>query len=91
MTKTEVEKAIQVVLNDVIDECYRYSFSTSEKNRDRIFNIVNEAEHFMDELMAEVREVKQIKGYSIDNPKIHEIRARLNQRSLDYLKQLRSL
>lgn len=91
MTKTEVENAIKVVMNDVIDECYRYSFSVPGTKRDRVFKIVNAAEILMDELMAEVHDVKQLGGYSVDNPKIEEIKKKLNQKSLDYLTELRQL
>jgi hypothetical protein len=88
MTKSEVEKAIKVVMFDIIDECYRYSSSLPGKNRDRIFEIANEAESLMDQLILEVRDVKQLEGYSIDNPKIIEIQQKLDEKSMDYLHRL---
>ena len=91
MTKTEVESAIKVVINDVIDECYRYSSLVPGKQRERVFKIVNAAELLMDELISEVHEVQQIGGYSSDNPKIDEIKKKLNKKSLDYLIELRKL
>lgn len=91
MTKSEVENAIKVVISDVIDECYRVSSSYPRYERDRVFQIANEAEILMDELMVEINQVKQLGGYSIDNPKILEIKYRLNKKSLDYLKRLQNL
>ena len=91
MTKSEVENAIKVVISDVIDECYRVSSEFPGKDSKRAFQIANEAELLMDELIDEINQVKQIGGYSVDNPKILEIKHRLNQKSLDYLTRLQSL
>lgn len=91
MTKGEVENAIKVVMSDVIDECYRLSSAIPAKEKKRVFKIANEAELLMDELMREINHVKQKGGYSINNPKIIEIKQRLNQKSLDYLKRLHNL
>ena len=91
MTKSEVENAIKVVMSDVIDECYRYSSSFPAKDRVRIFQIANEAEILMDELIIEIRDVQQLKGYSMYNPKVIKIKQKLNQKSMDYLKRLHGL
>lgn len=91
MTKSEVEKAIKVVLFDVMDECYRFSSSSPKKEKDRVFQIANEAEIMMDELITQVHQVKQKSGYSINNPKILEIKQKLNQKSMDYLNRLHNL
>ena len=91
MTKSEVENAIKVVMSDVIDECYRLSSSFPSKEKERVFQIANEAELLMDELMDEINHVKQKGGYSINNPKIIEIKQRLNKKSLDYLNRLHNL
>ena len=91
MTKSEVENAIKVVISDVIDECYRVSSEFPGQDSKRVFQIANEAELLMDELIDEINQVKQKGGYSINNPKIIEIKHRLNQKSLDYLSRLQSL
>lgn len=91
MTKSDVENAIKVVMSDVIDECYRVSSSFPSKDKDRVFQIANEAESLMDELMLEMNQVIQKGGYSSDNPKILEIKHRLNKKSLDYLNRLHNL
>ncbi len=91
MTKSEVEKAIKVVMFDIIDQCYQFSSSIPGKKRDRVFQIANEAEFLMDQLITEVREVKQLGGYSIDNPKMVKIQQKLNQMSMDYLQRLQQL
>jgi len=91
MTKSEVEKAIKVVMFDVIEECYRFSSSSSPKNKNRVFEIAHEAENTMDELISAVREVKQKGKKSVYNPKILEIKEKLNQKSMDYLNRLHNL
>ena len=91
MTKSEVENAIKVVMSDVIDECYRYVNSIPGEENDRVFQIANEAEILMEELIHEIRQVKQKGGYSIDNPTVLEIKQRLNQKSFDYLNRLHNL
>ncbi len=91
MTKSEVVNAIRVVMSDVINECYRRTHTVPEKDRVRIFEISEKAEHLMEELTSEAFEVKQIEGYSNDHPKIIEIKRRLDKKSMDYLNQLYSL
>lgn len=91
MTKSDVENAIKVVMCDVINECYRVSNAFPAKDKDRVFQIANEAELLMDELMLEMNQVIQKGGYSSDNPKILEIKHRLNDKSLDYLNRLHNL
>lgn len=91
MTKSEVENAIKVVMSDVIDECYRRSSSFPTEEKKNILQIANEAEMLLDELMIDLNRVKQKSGYSIHNPKIIEIKERLNKKSLDYLGRLQEL
>lgn len=91
MTKSEVEKAITVVMSDVIDECYRYSNNFPGEDKERVFQIVKEAESLMEELMNEVHHVKQKSGYSNNNPKIIAIKHKLSEKSMDYLQRLHNL
>lgn len=91
MTKSEVEKAIKVVMFDIIEECYRYSSALPSKNKERVIQIASEAELLMDQLITEIRDVKQLEGYSIDNPKVIDIQQRLNKKSMDYLQRLQKL
>ena len=90
MTKSEVEKAIKVVMSDVIEECYRISTSFPSKEKDRVLKIASEAESLMEELIHEVYQIRQRKE-DFNDPKIIEIKKRLNQQSLDYLRQLQNL
>jgi hypothetical protein len=90
MTKSEVESAIKVVMSDVIEECYRISTSFPSRDKERVLKIANEAELLMEELIREVYQIRQRKE-DINNPQMMEIKRRLNQQSLDYLRQLQNL
>jgi hypothetical protein len=91
MTKSEVKNAIKVVMCDVIDECHRRSSSFPSSGKEQVFQIATEAESLMDELIVEINQVKQLSGYSINNPEILKIKQKLNKESLDYLNRLHEI
>jgi len=89
MTKHEVEKAIHIVMGDVIEECIKNVSFLAGEEKERVLEIARNAEKTMVQLKNELSEVKGVGDSTINHPVTLRIQEKLNSIGMEYIQQLR--